>query len=174
MAAAAREIAENKKTEKWDDDRVRDWLFRQAEISEDSSFVVTTRNLAALWGWSKAGVSNLLKTMEMSGQITREVLPNNGGTKLAIAGKEANPVVVPLKRVEKQAANDDNAPAAFSFGDIEHIQHSPSQSLTDKLAMAYQGIIYGKPGFEHCDVEHLELIEQALFSDVCPSFQQAA
>ena len=50
----------------------------------------------------------------------------------------------------------------------------PSQSLIDKLAQAYQGIIYDKPGFEHCGVEHLELIEQALFPDMCPSLQQAA
>ena len=174
MAAAARKNAENIKVEKWDDDRARDWLFRQAKMSADSSFVVTTRNLAALWGLSKAGVSNFLKTMDLSGQITREVLPNNGGTRITITGDGRNPVVVPLKGGRELPPDDGNAHALFSIADIETVRSTPSQSLIDKLAHAYQGIIYDKPGFEHCGVEHLELIEQALFPDMCPSFQQAA
>ena len=174
MVAAARKTAENTRIEKWDNDKARDWLLRQAQLSADSSFVVTTRNLAARWCWSKAGVSNFLKTMELSGQITREILPNNGGTRITIAERCVVPVVVPLKGWGEQSPDDGNAHALFSIADIETVRSTPSQSLVDKLAQAYQGIIYDKPGFEHCDVEHLELIEQTLFPDMCPSLQQAA
>ena len=161
MMAVALNDEKNTRRNKWDDLKARSWLLQQAEMSKDGSFVVTTRNLAALWGWSKAAVSNFLKTMDLSGQITREVLPNNGGTRLTIAGQGAS-VVVPLSTKGRTVKND-SSEAGWSFEDIESHQAPPSKSLSNRLARAYHGIIYGEAGFEHCSVEHLDLIERALF-----------
>ncbi|MCF6200149.1 MAG: hypothetical protein L3J67_12300 [Hyphomicrobiaceae bacterium] len=173
MAVAAYKIEMNTKDEKWSEDEVRNWLHQQAKMSVDRSFTVTQRQLATTWGWSVASVRNLLKSMKMAGILSREVLPNNGGTRLTIVGQDPQAVVVPMFR-SGQAVKNDSYPGNWSFADIEVLQSAPSKALMDKLAHAYHAIIYGKPGFEGCDVEHLELIEQALFSDMCPSLAQAA
>ena len=87
--------------------------------------------------------------------------------------EQAQAVVLPMIP-KSQPVKNDSGLEEWSIADIENIQASPSKPLSDKLAQAYDGIIYDKPGFEHCDVEHLEMIEQALFPDICPSLQQAA
>lgn len=163
MAVTAYKIETNSKDEKWSEDKVRNWLHEQARMSEDRSFTVTQRQLASTWGWSVASVRNLLKSMKMAGILSREVLPNNGGTRLTIVGQRHASVVRLPVPIRNQAVKNDSDPAAWSLADIESMQAHPSKSLTDKLAQAYRGIIYGEAGFEACDVEHLELIEQALF-----------
>jgi hypothetical protein len=173
MATAARKHAENKRFEKLSKDEARAWLYEQAEASGDRSFVITLRNLGVTWGWSTVRVRNLLNSMEMAGQLHREVLSNNGGTRLTIAEQGRDPVVVPLIP-KSQAVKYDSATGQWLAADIKTIQSLPSKILTARLAQAYHGIIYDKPGFEHCDIEHLEMIERALFPDMCPSLQQAA
>ncbi len=157
MAAQIVKIARSDQSaeqEKLSEELARAWLHDRGEGVSGQTFDVTIRHLANSWGWSIYAVTKLLNSMEAVGTIAREVLPDNGGTRITIVGR--------------------NGSKQISLKDIESIQTSPSQSLTDKLADAYQGIIYDKPGFEQFGVEHLELIEQALFSDMCPSFQQAA
>lgn len=140
--------------EKLSEGMARAWLYENGDGSPDRTFDVTMRHLSNIWGWSIYGVTKLLNSMEAMGVIVRDVLPENGGTRITIAERDDFKVV--------------------SIKDIENIQTRPTRPLMDKLAEAYHGIIYGRPGFEHCDVEHLEMIEQALFSDICPSLQQAA
>ncbi len=174
MAVAAYKIETNINEEKLSEDEVRNWLHQQAKMSADRSFTVTQRQLATTWGWSVASVRNLLKSMKMAGILSREVLPNNGGTRLTIVERGHGSVVRLPVPIRSQAVKSDSGLSAWSLADIESIQVRPSKSLTDKLAIAYHGIIYDRPGFEHCGVQHLELIEQALFPDMCPSLQQAA
>ncbi len=157
MTAQIVKLAHNEQSpdqEKLSEDRARAWLYENGDGSPDRTFDVTMRHLSNIWGWSIYGVTKLLNSMEATGVIIRDVLPENGGTRITIAGQGDFKVV--------------------SMKDIETIQMTPSKILTTRLAQAYHGIIYDKPGFEHCDVEHLEMIEQALFSDICPSLQQAA
>ncbi|MCF6200273.1 MAG: hypothetical protein L3J67_12965 [Hyphomicrobiaceae bacterium] len=174
MAVAAYKIELNRKDEKWSEDEVRNWLHHEARMSADRSFTVTQRQLATTWGWSVASVRNLLKSMKMAGILSREVLPNNGGTRLTIVEQRNDSVVRLSAPFRSQAVKNDSDPGSWSFADIETLQSAPSKALMDKLSHAYHAIIYGKPGFESCDVEHLELIEQVLFPDMCPSLAQAA
>ena len=146
MAAQIVEMARSDQSgepEKLSEELARTWLHDRGDGVPDGTFDVTMRHLANSWGWSIYGVTKLLNSMEAAGTIAREVLPDNGGTRITIVRQ--------------------NGLKLISLRDIACLQTPPSQSLSGRLAQAYYGIIYGEAGFEDCGVEHLELIEQALF-----------
>ena len=112
------------------------------------------------WKRSAYWVMAFLKRLEAEGAIARQILPDNGGTLITINDISAGNVTSPGSGMPDDISQI-----------IENLPPILSVPQADRLSRAYRGIVYGEPGYEWADVEHLEIIEQVLLPS---QMQQAA
>ena len=155
MTAVAHLMVAELDRHRYSDDEAHLWFLEQGNVANNRTFHTTARRLMKEWRWSAWSVMKLLTRLEEGGVIRRQILHDNGGTLITV--------------LQNSVASKQLTIAMARF--VENLPSVLSAYQVARLSQTYEALIYGQPGYEWATIEHLEIIEKALFS---PQVQQAA